>query len=243
MAKLRSVPPTAPAAKLVLDPHTGVLRTVALLRVPALVAFATLAAVNLVAIAANPWTFPFGHHHATIAFEGGPWTWLSVGLLLATALVVHAATRRRADHSWWSAVAAVFAYLAVDEGLMVHERFDDLAGITGLDHYGWAIPGSILVLGIAGLFARWFFSLESGLRLRLLVAGGTYLAGALVVEVLAGMWQTSHGEDRVFFLITTIEETLEVVGPMLVIRTMFSLAPRSPVVADTPPAIAPAPLG
>lgn len=233
----------ASSAGVALDPHTGVLRTVAALRVPALVAFAALAVVNLVAIVANPWTFPFGHEDATIAFEGGPWTWLSVALLAATALVVHAATRHRADHSWWSAVAAVFAYLAVDEGLMVHEHFDELAGTTRLDHYGWAIPGTVLLLVVTGLFARWFFSLESRLRVQLLVAGGLYVAGALVVEVIAGMWQTAHGEDRVFFLITTIEETLEVVGPVLVIRTMFSVTPRSSVAVDTPPAIAPAPLG
>ena len=233
----------APSATLVLDTRAGVLGTVAALRVPGLVAFATVAAVNLVAIAANPWTFPLGHQHATIAFEGGPWTWLSVALLAATALVVHAATRARADHSWWSAVAAVFAYLAVDEGLMVHERFDDLAGTAGIAHYGWAIPGAALLLAIAGLFARWFFSLESPLRNQLLLAGGLYVAGALAVEVAAGMWQTAHGEDRAFFLITTIEETLEVLGPMLVIRTMLRLAPRSSDGVGTQPAIAPAPLG
>ena len=233
----------AHSAGLGLDPHIGVLRTVAALRVPALVAFAVVAAVNLVAIAANPWTFPYGHQGATIAFEGGPWTWLSVGLLVATALVVHAATRQRADRSWWSAVAVVFGYLAVDEGLMVHERFDDLAGTAGIAHYGWAIPGTVVLLAVAALFARWFFGLEPRLRWQLLVAGGLYVAGALVVEVVAGMWQTERGADRVFFLITTVEETLEVIGPMLVIRTMFNVAPRPIAVADTPPGIAPAPHG
>lgn len=234
---------TAPSSALVLDTRDGVLRTVAGLRIPALVAFGTLLLVDLVAIAANPWTFPLGRQHATIAFEGGPWTWLSVALLVTTALVVHAATRLRADHSWWSAVAAVFGYLAVDEGLMVHERFDDVAGTAGIAHFGWAIPGAVLLLVVAALFARWFFALESPLRQRLLVAGGLYVTGALVVEVLAGLWQTAHGEDRIFFLITTIEETLEVVGPMLVIRTMLSLRPPASGGAGTQPAIAPAPLG
>lgn len=188
-------------------------------------AFALLLAINLVAIAVGPWAFPWVGARATIAFEGGPWTWLSVILLLSTAVSVLVHTVGRSDRRWWIAVAAGFVYLAVDEGLVIHERFDEIAGTDAIRAWGWAIPGVIIAALLASLFARGFLRLEVGTRNRLLLAAATYACGAVAVEVVAGLWESSVGLDRTFFLITTVEEVLEVVGPMLVIRAMARLGP------------------
>jgi hypothetical protein len=215
----------APVASSEVDLAIDHLRPIRRIAAVLFVALAVVLLVNLVAIVVDPWRFPLGHHDATIAFEGGPWTWLSVGLLLVTAWALVAATRDRADRRWWLAVAAGFVYLAVDEGLMVHERFNDVVG-SGNDAYGWALPGAVLALGAALPFARWFFRLEPPLRNQLLVAALLFIGGAIGFEVLAGMRELAVGFDRVFFVLTTIEEVLEVAGPMLVLLAMLRPAPR-----------------
>ena len=200
---------------------------------PLLAAFALAWMVNLLAILWNPWDVPHFGPDATIAYEGGPWTWLSVLNLLGVAAMTYVVTRGLPDRRWWLATTGLFVYFAADEGLRIHERFDDLAGTSDVLHYGWAIPGVFLVGSVALLFSRWVLRMGEPLRTQLISAGGMFLAGALVIEVLAGLWQTASGDDRVFFLITTVEETFEVVAVLVAARAIrldaaLSTAARHP---------------
>jgi len=88
-------------------------------------------------------------------------TWYSSMLLFACAAVLASiATLVRASGGrmvkQWGALAAVFAYMSLDETAQIHERLNSLhllSGLRGVFYFGWIIPASVIVVlvGVAYL--------------------------------------------------------------------------------------------
>lgn len=159
-------------------------------------------------------------------------TWFHSGLLGAAALValdilrlewrlLGVAGRRRAWALGWPGVAALFAYLALDESLAIHE------GFLTRELEGWLAPASPLQLTLAwllvflpGIVAAVTFLLASlGARARLcprLVAwGSSGLALWLLALTLEGTARSFFIPRGLYELEVILEETAESVGTTL----------------------------
>jgi hypothetical protein len=117
----------------------------------------------------------------------------------------------------WSVLAAIFAYLSLDEAIQIHEFLAWLPPAqSGLLHFGWVIPGAAITLLIGLAFVPFVRSLASEARWRFLLAGAIYVGGALGMEPLLGWWADTHGDDNLAYgVIDFVEESMELAGASL----------------------------
>lgn len=151
---------------------------------------------------------------------------LAMALLAMTAVLEHRAAAR--DRRYWTLLAGVFALLAADEAMAIHEQLSAPlrallgAGPFGLFHFAWVIPGFMLVAVAGVVFLRFLLRLPSPTRARFVVAGTLFVGGALGLESLSGAWAASHGSVNLgFALLTTVEEALEMAGVIVLIHALL----------------------
>ncbi len=145
----------------------------------------------------------------------------SLGLLVLSILAwtIGTVQARRGASPWWGrAAAAVPAYMAADEFLMLHERtITPLRQLFGTGggwlYYAWVVPalGAVLLTVIIGY--RWLGRLGAPARRRTLQGAAIYVFGAVGLEMLAG-WLVTGGHTHWLLLnsLSTVEEFLEMAG-------------------------------
>jgi hypothetical protein len=160
-------------------------------------------------------------------------TWFSSTQLLLSALalglIAAAAWRQRRPYAWhWTALAALFAALSLDEAAAIHEitvapvaRALRLGG--ALTNTAWVIP-AVVVLVLLGVASRRFVrDLRPATRRRALVALAVAVAGAVGMELLGGYYSHRHGyENLPYAMIATVEELLEMLGGALFVHAWLS---------------------
>jgi hypothetical protein len=129
---------------------------------------------------------------------------------------------------WWIAGGLASGFLGCDELMKFHEEIStplrtalDLSGVL---YFAWVIPYGIaaIVAGVIGL--RLLRALPGATRNRFIVAGAVYLTGVLGVELLGGAYRSHIGKETVsalYVLITTLEESLEMVGLILLTNAIL----------------------
>lgn len=163
-----------------------------------------------------------GTRYLLLALESNPSTWFSsiqLGLAAVLALVVG---HGRADARNWGIVAALLAFLSLDEVATIHERLGGLPVLPGIGSRTWAGAGLLLVALVAWRLLPWALRLEPPLRFALVAGGLLFVAGAVGFEVLAGDWRVAHGEDGLYWALTTAEEDFELVGVFVVVRLLLA---------------------
>lgn len=163
--------------------------------------------------------------------EGNIPTWyqasaLAVCAALAAAVAVAAARRSDPFRVHWAVLALLFVYLSADEASAIHELtvrpLRTTLGASGLLYYPWVIVGSAAVATGALVFRRFMRALPVRTRRSLVTAGAVFVAGALGVEAVSGMYAEMHGRDNLSYgLITSVEETLEMLGIVIVPRALL----------------------
>ena len=136
-------------------------------------------------------------------------------LLFLVGRTTPAPARNRPAH--WYGLAAIFMFLAADEFMEIHEKVGEgirtVHETEGLLYYAWIIPYALMlvVLGVAyGGFVR---RLPSPTRNRFLLAGATYVTGAMGFEALGGNEVFERGSDTHTYLVfSTLEESFEMIG-------------------------------
>lgn len=160
-----------------------------------------------------------------------PATFSALILLLAAVILgVIAAARGqagRADAFSWRALTGIFAYLALDEATMLHERLDritsSLVSTDGFLHYAWVLPYGILGLVVLALFLRFLLQLPANIRWRVVLAGVIYVGGAMGVEMIGGAVVTTLSEESLpARMLTVLEEGMEMLGVILFIGALLS---------------------
>lgn len=160
--------------------------------------------------------------------EGNITTWYSALLLSAVALglAAHAVLLRGAGRGWraYAALAAIALLLSADEAASMHEQLNRLAEfleVGGTWTFAWVVLGIPLVV-VSVVIILWLARrVDRRLRPRLMVAGATFLIGALGFEVLGGMIVaggevTSNPVHVVAYqAVQLLEEGLEVAGALL----------------------------
>lgn len=174
---------------------------------------------NAVSIAAGPDT-PRTKYFL-LALEGNPSTWLSALLLAGAGLLAYVIAHGRADHRTWCTVAVIFTFLSLDEIGTFHEWLGAVPAVPGIGTRGWAGAGVLVALLVAWRLGRWVLGLDVGLRVAFFAGGIVFMAGAVGFEVIAGEWESGHARDTVFWLLSTIEENLEMLGVLIVVRGLL----------------------
>jgi hypothetical protein len=148
-------------------------------------------------------------------------TWYSAIALLACAVLLgRIATLTRRAHGrfagHWRALGAIFVVLSLDEIARLHEHLGRLQSVWhthGLFYFAWVIPGAIVVLCLAVVFARFVLHLPPATRWRFLGAAVVFVTGALGVEAIGGWRAETMGMNNMTHsFIATIEEVLELAG-------------------------------
>jgi hypothetical protein len=187
--------------------------------------------------------FGFGHD---VVFGVARWfnldreanvpTFFSALLLgLAAALLALSGTHHARRHDpaarQWVVLAWIFAFLSLDEVAGIHERLGIwLRHAVALDewvHFVWPLPAIVLVAALYLAYWPWFAALDRATRRGVVIAAAVYLAGAVGMELVSGFYWARTGSYRVdlaYAGITTVEETLEMLGMLLFIRVLLQYA-------------------
>jgi hypothetical protein len=158
-------------------------------------------------------------------------TWFSSSLwLLAALLGLSASSRssRQVDRRRWRSLAALFAFLSLDESAGVHEKMGSLLGdhiaLTGALHYVWVLYGILFLVIVALFYARFVASLPRAVTVLILAGALVFLAGALGVEMLSAAVESGTTEFPAGLnwpRAIALEETLEMLGVVLVIQGLL----------------------
>jgi hypothetical protein len=158
-------------------------------------------------------------------------TWYSsaaLGLAGALFVVIAVAKFTAADKfRWhWATLGGLFFLLSVDEIAMIHELpiepLREQLGAGGLLYFTWVIPGAIFIAFIGVGYLRFFVNLPRRTQQLLVLAGATFVCGAIGVEMLSGAQADSFGEQNFdYAMIVTLEELLEMLGVVVLIRCLL----------------------
>ena len=129
----------------------------------------------------------------------------------------------------WLVLFLAFAFVTVYEYAVLHERLirpvRELLDFGGYLYFAWVLPYAALAaaLGLYVLPALW----RLGARYRRLFAcaAGSYLLGALGIEMLGARHYEAVGEqvDLRYRIFQTVEETLELTGTIVLLYTLLDL--------------------
>lgn len=142
----------------------------------------------------------------------------SCSLLLALIAMRH---KQNGMRWWrhWCVLAAIFAVLAYDEAAMLHERLTSplrtYFDAGGIFYYTWVIPGLLFVLVVGCMYWPMLRALPRYCRRTFLLGGSVYVGGALGMEMVEAQYVDTYGPGRGAGMITTVEETAEMVGLLI----------------------------
>ena len=150
-------------------------------------------------------------------------TWFSSILLFSNAILLGligmATTRARNRWRWhWNVLAIMFVMLSLDETARLHElsmgTIRNALDVSGILYFAWVIPAAVLLLIFAIFYARFILALPGRTRWLFVLAGCIYVAGAMGGEMIGGAYFSAHHQqsDLTYALLTSTEETLEMVG-------------------------------
>lgn len=195
----------------------------------------TLVAISLVFGAAKAFSrdavpewlgdlFSLNQEGALPAFFSGGLLLISSGLFATTWFVEGRTNRRRV---MWLVLAAVFMFLSFDELFAVHERLvgpmNERFRLPDFLRFAWVLVYLPLVAVVAVGFWRVWLELPHHIRKAFAAAAVVYLTGAVGFEMVSSARYTGNDADIVYGLIYTVEETLEMVGLILLIYALLSL--------------------
>jgi hypothetical protein len=158
----------------------------------------------------------------TVNAEGMvPTMYSTVALLFASALLLvnGFATKKSGGRQavYWFGLAAIFAFLAMDEALEIHEKLSDpmraVVPAGGIFHFAWVIPYGVFALVVGAVYVPFLFNLPKKTRVNFIMAGCTYVSGALGMELVGGAHAEIYGTSNLrYVMFSTLEELLEMGG-------------------------------
>lgn len=159
-------------------------------------------------------------------------TWYAVLLLfMASVLLAFIATAKRASRDrwtpYWVGLTAVFIYLSMDEGAMIHEIIaGDLQSsldLSGVLTFGWQLVYLPLTIVVGLIFLRFFFHLPRRTQYYFALAALLYVGGALVIEgISANQYFIDDGVSFTYLVIATVEELCEMLGVVVFITGLLN---------------------
>jgi hypothetical protein len=159
--------------------------------------------------------------------EGNLPAWFSVTLLAGCAAAtcavaqVHRVAGRRSIAAPWFALAALVAFVSLDEMTSIHEASGRVlrryAEVPVLGKYAWILPGAFAAVLVGWVLLVAVRSMTTAGRRSLVFAGGLFVAAALGMELLEAVL-LNDGRNylgRSMHLLTGAQELLEMLGAVL----------------------------
>lgn len=179
-------------------------------------------------------------------------TWYSIALITFNIVLLSVnATVCRQTRSGpvlpWVALVGLFVFLSIDEMLSLHERIGSAIGTrfhiggdgAGFLTFPWVIAGVIFTVAVGVSFIGFLRSLPPRTARLFLLAGGIYVGGALVMEIVEAGTVSEAGMGALYYIEVLIEETMEMAGQALFAFALLDLLARSRItLVIAPPAAA-----
>jgi hypothetical protein len=156
-------------------------------------------------------------------------SFFSTGLILLCAGMMAALAYRepRSNRPGWQGLSLIFVVLSADELVSLHERLIEPVRATlhtsGVLYFAWVVPYGVAAILIGLLYLRFLFRLPRLTRNRMIVAGCVYVGGAVGLELVGGAYlEILHDQHNLpYELLTTVEESLEMAGMILLLRALL----------------------
>ena len=159
-------------------------------------------------------------------------TLLLVSCTIALAAVARLPSNTARERRHWGWLGLIFLFLALDEDASIHELLikplDYFLPEHGVLHFAWVVPYGFAALVVGIAYLRFVLDLPNPTRWQVIVAGGTYLSGALVFELIGG-WYISRMEgvqDFAYMILVAAEEFLEMCGSILFLYALLDCLNR-----------------
>ena len=159
-------------------------------------------------------------------------TFFSTMMMLACSLLLiligESKEERKGKYRWhWTGLGFIFFFLAFDEATVFHEKtiepIRNFLNTGGLLHFAWVIPAGVFLLILLLCYWKFLVDLPARFRGLFVLSGSVYVAGAMGMEMLSGLFLSRQGEDNLgYALLTNFEETLEIIGLLLFIHALLS---------------------
>jgi len=160
-------------------------------------------------------------------------TWFSIAILLLISLLalliaLHCQHMGQPSVAWWG-LTFIFLLLSLDEGSDLHGLLRRLVtkpeAFGLLNHYfSWVIPAAAIVSVVAAVYGLWIFRLPKRTRWLIICAGTLYVGGALVLEAVGGVIVDETYLKPDYLLVSTLEETFEMTGAVVMIYALLDYA-------------------
>jgi hypothetical protein len=135
-------------------------------------------------------------------------------------------TKQLADNKYWLFLSIFFLYLSIDEVASIHELLLNPISDFMTSHsisstwlkFPWVIAGGIIAVVVALFFLRFYLRLPLRYKVMFGISAVLLAGGAIGMEIIDGHFYniditTSGG--LVYFLLTTLEESMEMIGTIL----------------------------
>lgn len=179
--------------------------------------------------------FRLGHYFSkvfNVDYEGNIPSFYSFLALLFSSLllgvIAHAKNLESCRYKYhWKILSFIFLYLFVDEAIELHEQLigptRKLLNATGVLYFTWVVPMGFLVAIFLLSYSKFLFHLPVPTR-KLFVAGcALYIGGAIGTELIGGYLASTTGMNSLpYFLLTNVEELLEMLGIVVFIHALIS---------------------
>lgn len=151
-------------------------------------------------------------------------TWFSSFLLLNNTVVLGIAAARAVQHKLqWTILAGGFLLLSIDEVAGLHETFH-----TAIDT-NWTLYAAGLVALVGAAFVPFLLALPRRTAGWFMLAGITFISGALLVEFLS---RDMEEETLAYALAVAVEEGFEMLGALMFLAiNLDRLRSLNPVVS------------
>ena len=167
-------------------------------------------------------------------------TWFSSIMLASCAvlLALIALAKRATGDQWlrhWSALSAIFLLMSLDEIASIHEMtirpLHNLFELGPVLTNAWVLIALPLLIVFLLLYARFLLNLPRRARWLFLLSGVIYISGVVGIEVLSGLMKYHYGTaDLRFALMTTFEESLEMLGIMAFVYALTDYMGREQII-------------
>lgn len=154
-------------------------------------------------------------------------TWVSTMLMAAAAVLcwIESRVTDPGQERRWSLLGLGFLILSIDEVAGLHGSVrGPIRRLLDIDNplfYGWVLPAIILIVAAAVYFYPLIPTLPTKVRRRILIAGTAFVVGAIGLEMVGGVLaQAGMRDGWTYFMITTIEELVEILSVFLFVDTM-----------------------
>ena len=170
--------------------------------------------------------FGFGHRRVyglallfNLDAENNVPAWFSaIILFIASVLLymIHKVSLSVKRDYFWLFLSLIFLYMSFDEMAGFHERFIDSLrnsfNLSGFLYFSWVIVGIPFVLVVGLLSIPFLRRLPPLAAMYFICAGFLYVMGAAGMEMVGASVFETHKNRMLYSCITTIEETLEMLG-------------------------------